>query len=305
MKLTRPDVLIFFHIGKTGGSTLGRILTRRLPPECIFDANIGQTRSALGLRRRADIDAAYRSLPDDRQREIRMVGGHVPFGIHELFDRAAESDRRCMYITLVRHPVDRVVSSFYYLRQQPGIPISPMLQNFDINGYIDSRLGLDPYDYQVRVLSGCPTLDAEWTDLAPLEADAVTEAHLERVKQNIERLFLFAGTTERFDEALLILRRLYGWKFSDVLFTRENVTPGRPRLADLPDETIQKIRRHNTHDLSLYDWVDQRFSRLVRSLGARFQAEVRAFKYLNRRFQKYGMTPGLRRALALSDRTFT
>jgi hypothetical protein len=304
MRLNRPDILIFFHIGKTGGTTLGRILARNFPEDWQFNANRGATRSALGLRRLGDIEVAYRALSDDRRRRIHCVSGHVPIGIHELFDRRDHFDPRYQYITLLRHPVDRVISSFYYVRQQEGIPISKVIKDFEIDEYIESRLGLDPYDYQVRVLSGCSILDAEWTDLEPLTAVAVNAAHLERAKRNIERHFLFVGTTERFEEALMLIRRIYGWKFEDVLFLKENVTRRRPQRSDLPVGTIENIRRHNTYDLALYEWADTRFRRLVRSLGVRFQAETHVFKCLNRRFQRRGLTRGLRAVLAVADVKF-
>ena len=42
---------------------------------------------------------------------IRYLSGHVPFGVHRVFDRPAR------YITVLRNPVERVVSSFYFQKQ--------------------------------------------------------------------------------------------------------------------------------------------------------------------------------------------
>jgi hypothetical protein len=298
MPLIRPDILIFFHIGKTGGMTLRNILDRNFPEEERFNGTVGETRSALGVRPFAAIAASYRELPEERRRAIRMAGGHVPMGIHTLFDRPAR------YLTLLRDPVDRVVSSFYYLRGIASLPFHPAIKDFEIDEYIESRLGLDPFDYQVRVVSGAAELDAEWSDLKPLDVAPVGSAHLELAKRNLEQHFLFAGTTEGFSAAVMILRRLYGWRFGDVLFRKDNVTERRPRLLDLRDTTIANIRRHNVHDQALYAWVDARFRALVRTLGVGFRLEVTAFEGLNRVFQKGGRTDRLERWLERMEKLF-
>lgn len=287
--MTLPATLIFFHVGKTAGRTLGTILARHFAEHEQLNASIGKTRSALGLHRRVHIEAAVHALPPERRGGIRFVRGHVPFGIHELFAAPAR------YITLLRDPVERVVSSFYYLRQVPQVPIFPLIRDMSFDQYIESRLGLDPYNYQVRVTSGRQELDCEWIDLRPLDSIPVTENHLNQAKRNIEDHFLLAATTERFEEVLVFLRRLYRWRLADLFFRPENVTQGRPRLSELPASTIDRIRTHNVFDHQLYRWVDARFRQTVHSLGLAFRLEVFLFRKLNRRFQRDGMSDDLGR----------
>src|SRR5215470_1752763 len=258
--LKTPDLLIFLHMGKTGGVTFGSILSRNFAQDQQFDGNQGETRSALGLRNASDIAAAYGQLDIDRRRRVRLIYGHVPMGIHTLVERPAR------YVTLLRHPVDRVISSLYYIRQRHEIPIQPLIREMSLDAYLDSHLGLDPYDYQVRVLSSVPELNAEWTDGRPIHAARVSRAHLTRAKRNVKDHFLFAGTLERLDEALVLLRWTFGWAFEDLLLAPQNVTPSRPSLRDVSVTTMSKLRALNTFDLELYSWVDARFRRLCRSL---------------------------------------
>jgi len=300
MALRLPATLIFFHIGKTAGRTLGTIISRQFPEDAQLNASIGETRSALGLHRRDAIEAQVRALPAERLARLRFVRGHVPFGIHDLFAAPAQ------YITLVRDPMERVVSSFYYLRQQPQVLIHRRLETMTLDDYLESRLGLDPYDYQVRVLSGCPELDADWTEPRPLDLVEVTRHHLDRAKVNIVEHFLLAAPTERFEAALILLRHLFGWSLPDLFFIPENVTEGRPHRSALSAWTTARIRAHNRFDREMHRWVDRRFRQLTRSLGLPFRLEVALFSRLNRRFRASGMTEALRRqtsrTTALLDR---
>jgi hypothetical protein len=293
-----PQTLIFFHIGKTGGVSLGTVLARNFPLAQQFNGNVGETRSALGVRRLEPIADAYHALEPDHRRQIRLVAGHVPMGLHTMLEQPAR------YVTLLRHPVERVISSFSYMRQVPAIPIQPWIRAMSLEAYIDSRLGLDPYDYQVRVLSGAAELDAAWEPPGPLKTAAVERRHLRQAQHNIRTHFVFAGTLERFEEALILLRWMYGWRFEALLVERQHITPGRPRLTALPAATLEKIRAHNALDLALYKWVDARFRQLTRALGLRFRLEAQTLRWLSRRFEQQGMTAGLRRSLAEADELF-
>jgi hypothetical protein len=95
---------IFLHIPKTAGSTLSEIVLRQYKP-----------RQVIWLRqpRIADSAAEFANLPDERKRAMRFILGHVGYGLHEL------TPNRCTYVTVLREPVDRVVSYYYYILRTP------------------------------------------------------------------------------------------------------------------------------------------------------------------------------------------
>ena len=76
-----------------------------------FHAHTGPTDSALLIRPTDAIEAKFADLPAERQKLIRcVVGTHVALDVARIFNRNAR------FFTIVRDPVDRVISSFFHNR---------------------------------------------------------------------------------------------------------------------------------------------------------------------------------------------
>jgi hypothetical protein len=260
-------------MGKTGGVSLGKVLGRTFGARVInrFDE---PTNSALGLRTlqhaRDVVRASLGQTP-----EPRLVVGHIPFGVHA---ELAES----RYITVVREPRDRVISSYYYLRGIKTLPISPVLERLTLEEYVAARFGLDPHDYQTRILSGDPQLDGELTGEEIANYKEVDSPDLQKALANIDTHFLFVGLTDRLEESLLLLRRLYAWRFEDLLLERQNVGGDRPDMSSVAPSTLALIDANNRFDSQLYNECRRRFARLVKEQGWRFRLEARVFRHASR-----------------------
>jgi hypothetical protein len=288
----QPAILILFHMPKTGGTTMGSILERCFPGDLHFNADVGEPDSSTWTLSRAKIAEKYNLLPAEAKQSFRaVIYGHVPMGIHILFDRPAK------YFTFVRHPVDRVVSQFYYMRTQSYLPIFERIQNMTLDQYLDSGLGLDPFDHQVRMLSGCEELDGPYgIDGQPVPAVPVEGRHLHLAKQNIETHFLAAAPFQEFTAVVILLKRLYGWRLRQCLFEVRRATERRPRVADLSAATRRHIEDCNRHDMELYDWTKRRFADQIRALEPRISRDRRLFNIVNKSWQRAGhiMTGNLR-----------
>ena len=266
------EILIFLHVAKTGGLTLGGILNRQFAPEQILTADFGATESALGLWSDAPFGARFASLSPEQQSNTAYLAGHFMFGVHRRFAKPAR------YITMLRNPVDRVVSSYYYLLSRPEIPVHDTIvrNNLSLVDYIESGVGLDPHNYQTRVLAGLPEYDATWAETGSrVHVDA---SALETAKRNLVEHFALAGTTERFDDFLLALKVQHGWPLERLLYTKENETQSRPSLRDLPPAVIARIEEANQLDMALYQFVSERFSAATERLQG-------AVDYLGPRFK--------------------
>jgi len=279
-----PGVLIFFRIPKTGGNSMDRPLARCFPGAQHFDAEVGFTGSALLTRSRERIAAKFEQLAPAEQHAVRCVmGTHVPMGLHTMFDRPAK------YFTIVRHPVDRAVSSFFHLRRSTHIPSYPHIKDMSIEEYLDSGIGLDPFDQQVRMLSGHSELDVPMDPNGRrIWAPNVERRHLEAAKRNIETHFLAAAPIEDFTGMLLFLRAIYGWKLHNLIFRVRNETPGRPQLERVAEATRRRLAECNRYDIELYDWVKERFAEQIRSLEPEFSRERRRFELMNGMAQRFG-----------------
>lgn len=275
--LIPPPVLIFFHIAKTGGVTMDTICERCFPDQH-FNAHFPIPDTALLVRFTARIAKNFHQLPIERQRAVRcMFGGSVAMDVDTIFDRPSK------FFTILRHPVDRVISNFFYIRITSRMPCYPFIKDLTLEQYLDSGIGLDHDNHQVRMLSGCPELDAPWNlEGRRISTPPVERRHLEMAKRNIEERFIAAAPLEEFAALVWFLKRLYGWPFYWVLFRIHNENPNRPKLAAVSEATRKRLETFNKYDIELYDWVKARFAKQIQSMEPRFSREVRRFDMLNR-----------------------
>ena len=105
-----PDVLIHLHIPKTGGTSLNSMVQHAFEGTEVSDTMvIGSERyNCLGLAPFELCREHFASYGGDDLRRIRYVTGHLPMGLHQAFDRTVK------YFTVIRHPVDRVISDFFF-----------------------------------------------------------------------------------------------------------------------------------------------------------------------------------------------
>jgi hypothetical protein len=216
------NIVIFLHIPKTGGITLSNIINR-------------QNQYSFHLR---ELDATT----IEERKKIKIIYGHQFFGLHKEFPQI-----NFTYITLLRNPVERVISLFYHCcNNTPRFRTREWfskitLADFVTNEECDYFKSLDwvysTANLQTRMISG------------------KVEADLEMAKNNLKNYFSVVGTTERFDESLKVLQKKLGWKING--YSIENVTPNRPALAEIPAEIIEIIKSKNEKDFELYQFANQ------------------------------------------------
>src|ERR1043165_8896095 len=95
------EAVIFLHVPKTAGTTLNRLIEWEYPLFEMYSVDPVLFRwSASHLWR----------LPQRRLKRTRMFKGHMLFGLHEILPQPAT------YITVLRDPIERVISAFYFMR---------------------------------------------------------------------------------------------------------------------------------------------------------------------------------------------
>jgi len=271
-----PDVLIFFRIPKTAGNTIDGVFEHCFPDEH-FHAHVGVTDSALLVRSTQKIAEKFRRLPIEKQRSVRcLIGIHVAMDVDTIFDRPSK------FFTVVRHPVDRVISNFFHNRTQAHLPSYPFIKDMTLEQYLESGIGLDAHNHQVRMLSGDPELDVPWDpDGRPIRVPPVKREHLEAAIRNIEERFLIAAPLEELAALVYFFKELYDWPLRRVFFQNRNQTPGRPAVKDVSEATLRKIADWNRYDAELYEWVQSCFAAQIEALGPEFIRRVRQFERLN------------------------
>jgi hypothetical protein len=295
-RIQPPEILIFFHIPKTGGTSMDAVLSRCFPHTQHFNGAMADMRSALSIRPREKIEARYHALDDVDKRAIRCVmGTHYPFGIHTMLDGPAK------YFSLLRPPIERSVSHFLNNQKLKHLPSYDRVKNMTLDDYLDSGAGIEMLDCQVRLLSGCPELDVSRLPAGEqVSAPPVALRHLELAKRNIEQHFLAVAPLEAFNSLLLMLRSIYGWKLWQLLYVRHNIGSGRITTEGaISTASRKRLEEMNRYDMQLYEWVKVRFAEQMEAMEPALSRDLRHFELLNAAAQTlHGSTPEAVRKLA-------
>ncbi len=263
-------LLVVYHIQKTAGTSLRRLVRANLPP-----AEVEITADLKKLRYKPEELLAwhrdwYRSLDPERRDRLCCGMSHSAGYLLPALDRPAET------LVLVREPVDRVLSFYYYKRRRPGDPPGP--------GRKTHFLGLEEVfelgDQDRASLARPMRLEAweqffNWQSRSLLSVfhDVSTLAYSEgpsadadlwrgRLRELIESVF-FVGVQDRFAGYAELLARRFGWS---AFVPTSKVNERRPPASDVSGE----LRR----TILAYNWLDHELYELCRELQMQREAEA-------------------------------
>jgi hypothetical protein len=252
-------LIAFVHIPRTGGGTFSSAISKnysRLQGPGNYQKNPEATRRGVERIGREGIKKA--------------IGDHVPYGLYRHY---LPDDSR--YVTVLRDPVDRVLSHYHFHAQAGRTPergtgklrstweelLNAERRERD-GGENEEEVVLGPdadfsleeglrrripiYDnFMTRFLWGGESLFGE------LPADAVDQA-----KENISH-FWFVGIRERLDDSIVLLGKKLGVGLMP--YHLRHVSQRRPPLEETPAELRELVAEHNPMDIDLYRFAREQF----------------------------------------------
>lgn len=260
--------LIFLHIPKTAGTTLNRIIEWQYSPAAIFTVDPHRFRATV---------ERFHNFSEARRRSYQVVRGHLFYGIHEYLPQEST------YITMLREPVSRMISSYYFALRRPLHPLHAKLKREGLPVQEFIRLTPQHQNLQCRSIAGLG------------RAGTCDESTLETAKQNLQRSFSVVGLSEQFEDSLLLMMAEFGWKVP--FYASRKVAKSRPK----PDEGLSEfIREHNRLDLALYDFGRKLFESALaakRDQVEQLRSTLHPREPLNRLQRTFYSTAGVSRFL--------
>lgn len=231
--------LIFLHLPKTGGITLISIirqncdLSRYFNVHCRTHKYAGMSNvSADFFKKSVDHFLARRS----QHPPVKTLTGHQMFGLHRYLPQP------CAYITLLREPVDRLVSQYYFIRESADHWLHQRV--------VGEKMSL--YDFAI---SGIPELSNDMTRLVSGEETP----DLEKAKRHLKDRFVVCGITERFNESVALMATRLGWQHTT--YKKLNVTRRRISPSSISPLERGAILAANRMDVELYQFATELFTR--------------------------------------------
>lgn len=262
-RLVANEQLVFVHVPKTGGLTFRGLLANHFD----FDETCPNPDEWWWVARDTKENVA----------RYRLFNGHYVYSVGELL-------RNPVYITMLRHPVDRLVSTHRYILKNPNSfqydyvagrrmsveeflenPVTASAQTNWQAGFVGSVPVRELLDHQTKMSEDPSWRDASGASFYPsLGVDVAIE--------RLERFAMF-GLCERFQDAAFMLQYVFGWKPATD-YQSFNITTGGARRADLDPRLIDLVLSRNAQDATLHEHAtklfDVRFRRMCDELLERY-----------------------------------
>ena len=259
-----PDeVLFFLHIPKTAGVSVYEVLDANFAPEEIFPVPDAVSSEKM-----------FRELSPSQLAKIRLVRGHFWFGPGDrgVYDFLVPDPKT---ITFLRDPVDRTVSLFQFVMRHPELWLAkrmmrPEVELLDLADVVldEAELGelqsLDLEQFvrhpevrgelrnlQARLVVGRSRPGVFRNGDDPSRVQRLSDAEL--LDLAMERLeeFAFVGLTERLDESVTMLTRMFGWPEPGEI-PQLNAADSPSRSYDISAGAREAIREQVAVDMELY-----------------------------------------------------
>ncbi|WP_188208217.1 sulfotransferase family 2 domain-containing protein [Alkalibacillus aidingensis] len=154
------------------------------------------------------------------------------------------------YITILRDPVDRVISTYYYIRSYERDPLNHPVSQMSLERFVAYMKDDGIENKRFKRKEDVRNIRYRTVNLATRYLSGGDPNDIQKAKENIANHFTFIGFTDLYNESLSFMEKEFNWDFSMV--KKRNTTKNRASLNNISQPLINTIKELNEHDLDLY-----------------------------------------------------
>jgi hypothetical protein len=246
----RGGLCTFVHIPKTGGTTLQNILSRFYSKDQSLHVS--------------SVKTSIREIAQTRASQT------PPFLIKGHLNIAEVTDIPNNYIfTFLRPPISRVISHYYFLKEQPTVKHYKYLNDPDttIESYYALKEKKDIDNCMVRYLGG----------LHSTEFGKIGQKELDAAIHNLHHKIDFVGFQAHYDESLIMLSRELNWSLP--IYRKKNITAKKEIVSA---STMEFLQDANKWDILLFEEAKRIFSDKMNKMSAEDKKRLSRMRFLNK-----------------------
>lgn len=225
--------LIFNHVPKAGGSSLYFFFQELFGADRVFRFH---------SRVITDKTKTMEKLTPEERERYKIFQGHFKYGYHTLFSQ------KCLYIGIMRDPIDRMISNYYYTKTRGREDRKEEIKELSLTDFVDSQM------------------EGKKKGFGAAQANYLTgQTNIPKAKEIIESDYLMCCATDQLDRFQGVMARLYGRP--DLAPLRRNVTNSTDQAGDERAALKEKYGDFFLPDRRLLNFVRKRFDEVYDHLS--------------------------------------
>lgn len=227
-------ILVLQHIPRCAGQSLAKAFDKSGFPNIKCKTHLG----ALDLG----------NYSPTEKPNVSVYGGHFWLGGYP----RNLVPGQVQYLTILRHPVDRIISWFYFLKKSPDHKNNRHVQGLGFEEWVRSDLSIAMDNLQLRSLCFdlCPfkSYSMDWLGTPRIKNRVgPTSEHFEFALAALRSCFWF-GVLEEIDTSLPLLSKKLG---KEIVLPVVNAVE-HPKQEDLSKELLEYLLRREHYDVLLW-----------------------------------------------------
>ncbi|MBE9076322.1 sulfotransferase family 2 domain-containing protein [Romeria aff. gracilis LEGE 07310] len=236
--LNKPHIF-FMRIPKTGSTSIDLAISRHYPANSYEIDSLKSLQATEAMHYGENIDfnqclqlrealAAYAMSKD-----IKYISGHVPY----LKALAEAHQEKYVYVTLLRDPVKRLISKYFFNFQKSDNHCSI---DISLSEYLDSEKGIQSGCEYIKYLKGISKANSY-----------SLESEISIAKNNLSK-FNVVGTLENLEK---FVSDFYGKTGIQLKIPHKNAREGANAKPQLDKTTLKNIESVCRPDIELYEYL--------------------------------------------------